>query len=62
MYNLIDLVICPVCGKGYVPAGMHSYRHPDTHKRVCSYHCMRKAQKEKEARLVYKKTRERKDI
>ena len=40
---------CPVCGKMYFPAGEHAWRigeYGERGKRVCSYSCMRKWEKE----------------
>lgn len=36
--DIVDL-ICPVCGKGFVPAAEHVYRTDDG-KPVCSWHCL----------------------
>lgn len=41
-----ELRTCPICGKKFITSEMHLYRINGSHGRaVCSYHCMRKANK-----------------
>ena len=41
---------CEVCGKRFIPAPQHLYRHATTRKFVCSYNCRCKSEKEKTSR------------
>lgn len=44
------VLICPVCGKEFVPAPMHVYKMPTKEgRRVCTYSCALKAEREYEA-------------
>lgn len=49
--NPFPEVICPICGKTFIPASLHAYRDKRTYKtrRVCSYKCMRESERMKEA-------------
>ena len=58
---------CPICGKRYLPAPEHYYKigsgeyDMDTRNRpVCSYSCMRKWEKEQEAKRKARRERARK--
>lgn len=42
------LLVCPVCGKKFIPAPMHIYKVQNCF--VCSWGCQRKFEKEQEAR------------
>lgn len=45
-------VICPICGKTFIPGVGHVYKDKRTYqsgKRVCSYKCMRESERMKEA-------------
>ena len=44
----IRVLVCPVCGKKFVPASMHIYKVQTN--LVCSWGCQRKVEKEQEAR------------
>ena len=48
---------CPVCGKIYIPAAMHSWRiyKNNSYKLVCTYGCKRKFEKEQELLKAQKK-------
>lgn len=48
--GVLGVEVCPVCGKEYVPAPQHVYKVK--HRLVCSWGCLRKAEKEAEARKV----------
>lgn len=37
---------CPICKKNYYPTPDHAWRIGENGKRVCSYSCMRKWEKE----------------
>lgn len=42
-------VVCPVCGKVFIPAVQHIYRDKRTpYKRVCSWGCVCKSERLKE--------------
>lgn len=46
--------ICPVCKKYFIPAPLHAWRiGKGTGKLVCTYSCMRKAEKLKEEGKKY---------
>ena len=59
--KIMPMKKCPVCKKEFIPAGQHAYKMPRSERLVCSYHCMRQAQREYDSKLKYKKTRERRD-
>ena len=45
-----EMCECPVCNKLFIPAPQHSYKVTDRFNRrhkVCSYSCVRKAEKDK---------------
>lgn len=61
---------CPICGKGFIPAPEHAWkighitsyaiknRRDDAYQRnVCSYTCMRKWEREEEAKIKAKKAK-----
>lgn len=53
--ELINIKVCPVCKRTFVPAPMHAYRYrPDRRQLVCSYPCLNKSYDIHESR----KTRE----
>lgn len=39
-------IVCEVCGKEFVPASRHMFRHPKSRKLVCGYNCRTKVEKE----------------
>lgn len=41
--------ICPVCGKNFIPAGLHMYKDARNHNPVCSWTCMLKSERIKES-------------
>lgn len=41
--------ICPVCRKNFVPAGQHMYKDARTGSLVCTWTCMLKSERLKEA-------------
>lgn len=45
--HLIDHT-CPICGKNFVPAPLHAFRHQRDCVTVCSYTCFSKYLKETE--------------
>ena len=52
--------ICPVCGKNFVPAGLHMYKDARSRTLVCSWSCMLKSERMNEAKsneLKYMNTR-----
>lgn len=46
---------CPVCGKDFIKAPLHRYKTPNGGASVCSWHCMRQARAEYDAKRKYKK-------
>ena len=38
--------ICPVCGKRFLPAVQHSYKHYKTKAKVCTYSCSLRSERE----------------
>ena len=48
MTNIVDRK-CPVCGKNFIPAGLHMYRDARSNDLVCSWTCMLKSEHIKEA-------------
>lgn len=47
------VLICPICGKEYLPAPMHVYKMPTKNGRlVCSYSCALKAEREHEEKRM----------
>ena len=55
--NWLMSLQCPVCGRCYVPAPFHSYKAVIKYReqKVCSYTCMMKAVRQKEAEHEAKK-------
>lgn len=49
----IEEVLCPVCNKFYIPAPLHQYKVRD--KRVCSWHCQLRGEKQIESKRLDKK-------
>ena len=51
MFDATQIIdkICPVCGKNFVPAGQHMYKDARTNSLVCSWTCMLKSERLKEA-------------
>lgn len=50
---------CPVCGKEFLPTGLHSYKIgtvASEQKLVCTYTCQRKWEKEQEEKAKRKKS------
>lgn len=41
--------LCPICGKNFIPAGLHSYKDARTGNLVCTYPCELKSKRMKEA-------------
>lgn len=41
--------LCPICGKNFIPAGLHQYRDARTHNLVCTYPCQLESERLKEA-------------
>lgn len=55
--------ICPVCGKIFIPAGLHSYKTASIpHRLVCSWTCMLKNEREYEAECERKASQRKKEI
>ena len=48
-------VKCSVCGKNFIPAPLHAYRDKRCHKRVCSWTCVCKSERLKNASKNEKK-------
>ena len=43
--DFLNELICPVCGKSFIPAPMHVYRDKRCRKRVCSWSCVCKSER-----------------
>lgn len=41
--------ICPICGKNFIPAGLHQFKDARTRNLVCSWPCELKSERLKEA-------------
>lgn len=41
--------LCPICGKNFIPAGLHQYRDKRNRNLVCSYPCELESERLKEA-------------
>lgn len=39
-------ITCPVCGKRFLPAPLHSYKHYKTKAKVCTYSCSLRSERE----------------
>jgi hypothetical protein len=50
-------VICPVCGKRFIPAPMHVFKTPTGSRYICTYSCV--LERERRAKEKMKKARER---
>lgn len=47
--NILCEIVCPVCGKVFIPAPLHIYRDKRaTSRRVCSWACVCKSERLKE--------------
>ena len=53
--------VCPVCGKTFLPVQLHSWKDktdPNGNRLVCTYHCMRVTERQRdEARSKMKRKR-----
>lgn len=48
-------VVCPICGKKYIPAVFHSYKVGE--RRVCSWRCVLDGERRIESERVDKKNK-----
>jgi hypothetical protein len=58
----LKIYVCPVCKNTFIKSSsLHAYKMPNNGRYVCSYHCMRQAEAEYEAKKKKHRTYERKE-
>lgn len=49
--------ICPICGKEFVPAALHTYKSAIDKKLVCSWSCVCESERQKHKQIGKEETK-----